>query len=152
MKLLEILLLIIPAIFWKLWKDRNGTVHPNYDLLKAWWIMLGFILVDRFIFHHYQHIATNYDALIFVSKHALVSITGYALIFPYAFNWYWYSKNRVFVMDKIDIFKFKLHYTLRQLSPTAIPDQWFLKYNIHWAVRLAIYIALFVGSLIWFFT
>ncbi len=84
-----------------------------------------------------------------------VSITGFGLIFPYAFNYRWWRKitfsNNLHVwVSQEALRRDHIRYTLRHLSKTATPDKWFIKYNVHWLVRLLLYITLFTLSVIWF--
>jgi hypothetical protein len=144
MKLLEILLLIIPPLAWKLWKDRNGTKHPNHDLIYVALRMTIAVFIIRVC--HFK-IDTFIDSLTLASKCYAVSITGFGLLFPYAFNFMWYQKyfSRYTILAPD-----RWYYVLNHLSETAIPDKYFLKYNVHWTVRLGVYIALFVLALIMF--
>lgn len=147
-RFLEILFLIIPVTAWALWNDRNGDEHKTInDIFWEQFIMVSCSIIVRFIEFGSPN---TLDSSIFFVKCLTVSVTGFGLIFPYAFNWYWYCKNRVFVMTLDEKLKWIMYYVLTHLSGKAWPDRVFLKYNIHWAVRLAMYIVLFGVSVYWF--
>lgn len=160
MKALEIALLIIPAVLWKLWKDRNGTVHPNNEPIVVWIIMcvstaLSGLIEISYTTSIHDMINQHHYSWFLILKCLSISITGYALIFPYAFNVMWSFKYHNYndLADKLSnttILKDRLKYVLTHLSETAIPDKYFLKYNVHWLVRLLLYVTLFSLSLYWF--
>lgn len=140
MKLLEILILIVPAVVYALWNGRNGVNHPAIKQVIIVSAIIGIVQLCQFSFPH------EYSLLMYV-KGVLVSITGYALIFPYAFNWYWFNKQ----YSNTDLeHGNRLSYILNHLSKTAIPDKWFIKYKISWQVRLIGYLVLFIASIVWF--
>ncbi len=143
-KLIEILILIVPAVSWKLCKDRNGTTHPNNEPTMVLLIMVVCVFIVAALPHSHKTGLYYFECL-------SVSITGYALIFPYAFNFYWYSKNRIFIMSITNKLKYKLYYTFNHLSDTAIPDKWKLWRSLGWFGRLLVYVVLFIISLYWFF-
>lgn len=153
MKILEIILLIIPAVSWKLWKDRNGVIHPApkevLSLMIIWSVCMFLVYMMR-----YTYPQTDFH-FIFLLKCLLVSITGYALIFPYAFNYLWwrqitfYNNLHIFV-SKSTLRRDHIRYVLNHLSDTEIPDKWTWWRKCGWFGRLAIYIALFWLSLYWF--
>lgn len=151
MKALEIALLIIPAIAYALWNGRNGVEHPNTKqvinvCLIMFWSAIGIRLFEVYILNSSSLAKDWKEYLSIYSPMWAVSITGYALIFPYAFNWYWFNKTTF--IRKIPALK--VTYILSHLSKTAIPDRWFLKYNVHYLVRLGLYVVLFGLSLWWF--
>src|SRR5690348_8119897 len=134
-KLLEILILIIPAVSYALWNGRNGVKHPAYKQVITVGVIIGLCQLFQFFFVHHDYFLSTY------LKGCLVSITGYGLFFPYMFNWIWGIKA---VFWSKEPFIDKLNYVLQRLSSTAIPDRYFIKYNVHWLVRLLIYVTLFV--------
>ena len=148
-KLIEILILIVPAVSWKLWKDRNGTVHPNREPITVFIIMNVCVLVCAF---HLPY-SGFYSLMIALLKAFSVSITGSALIFPYLFNWHWWNKNSMSswrVNQHWGIIRAKREYILEHLSDTAIPDRWKLWRSLGWFGRLLVYVVFFMVALTWF--
>lgn len=141
MKILEILFLIVPVTAWALWNDRNGDDHKTSNDI-IWECVIMFLCSEVIAYIEGFHIAF---------KAMLVSITGFGLIFPYLFNWHWWNKNRMGDWMIHQLYAgAKKEYILTHLSKTALPDRWFLKYNISWQVRLIGYLVLFTASVIWF--
>jgi hypothetical protein len=143
MRILEILLLVIPVTAWALWNDRNGDDHKNYnDVSWEFAIMfLSIMPVATIEFLHDRSISLSY---LFIFKCNLVSITGFGFLFPYSFNWYWFSKYFY------GSFENRLYYTLTHLSKTAWPDRMPLWIKFGWFGRLITYIILFSLAIFWF--
>lgn len=156
MKLLEILLLVLPITAWALWNDRNGDEHKTSN--DIFWECV-FVIWMPILIRVFQVIVLQYpDAKslpewlsIYLPMYA-VSITGFGLIFPYAFNWMWFNKTMKYssIMYKCKISRLRVNYILTHLSQTAMPDKWFIKYNVHYLVRLSLYVTLFGLSVYWF--
>lgn len=142
----EILILVIPAVLFALWNGRNGLVHPNSRQV----IIIGFIIiVCSFIvvvMRRDEFNGASFNGLISNLQCLAVSITGYGLLFPYAFNYMWFRK---FFGHEVHL-PIILKYIVNHLSEDAIPDKWFLKYNVHWIIRLLLYLVFFVGAIILF--
>jgi hypothetical protein len=149
--LLECSALILPALIFKLWRDRNGTSHPDADgVFKVAFIMILSVSAVRFyeIWSHGAPFVTTASRILWwYLKAFLVAITGYGLLFQPLIN-----LVRVLRWDKglektlggkgHTDYKKLIIYCLDHLSPTAWPDKWKL--------RLCIYLVLFIGSVIWF--
>lgn len=139
MKLIEILILIVPVTAWALWNDRNGDDHKkgNYnDISWETW----FILTSSAIVYWIE----DYNWLIYF-KSLAISITGFGLIFPYAFNWYWLYHQRSQLTGLRRFIR-----AMSMLSDTAIPDKWKWWRSLGWFGRLLVYVVLFTLALIWF--
>lgn len=129
---LEILILVVPVTLWALWNDRNGDDHKNLNdiLLECLFMVLSSLIV--------KWIGGNF------LKALLVSITGFGLIFPPLMNW------RLAYRFGYDYEDGRLLYIFNHLSRKAWPDRLFLKYGVHWLVRLVMYLSFFVGAIILF--
>lgn len=149
--LLECSALILPALIYALWNGRKGLKHPNFEQVKnVACIMILCITGVRFLalYKGWEHFAANIpEVLWWYLKAFLVAITGYGLFFPPLMNFVLTRKNMFW---NYGTFWHKVKYCLDHLSPTAWPDRWFLKFKISWWLRLAIYLTLFIGSVIWF--
>jgi hypothetical protein len=148
---LEILILIIPPVAYALWNGRNGLKHPNYRQARTVaYIMFFSVTFVRFIALWNGSIPFAKDVsdvLTWYLKAFVVSITGMGLFFPPLMNWVLTRKNMFW---NYGTFWHKVKYCLDHLSPTAVPDKYFLKWGIPWQIRLAIYLTLFILSVIWF--
>lgn len=143
--LIECSLLILPELIYALWNGRKGIKHPA--VLQTLWVanIMMIVAIGVSTYEYFTAYPGSWNHLRWVTIKCLaVAITGYGLLFPLAFNWMWYSK-----FDSSHRMT-KTQYILDHLSPTAIPDKYFLKYRIHWGVRLGLYLGLFVGSVLWF--
>jgi hypothetical protein len=152
--LLECSALILPALIYALWNGRNGLKHPNFEQVKnVACLMILCVTGVRFLalYKGWEPFAINIsEVLWWYLKAFLVAITGFGLFFNPLINFVLVYHNyslwdKLKVIDWIDI-----KYFFEHLSPTAWPDRWFLKFKIHWAVRLAIYLTLFILSILWF--
>lgn len=150
--LIEALILVIPPVIYKLYRDRNGNSHPDpQGVLSVAVVMFICVTLARLHYIWYEGapfvIVTTSGILWWYLKAFMVAVTGYGLMFQPLMNRVLNRKNVVF---KKLILKDKLEYCFDHLSPTAIPDKWFLKYRIGWKLRLSIYLTLFIGSIVWF--
>jgi len=141
MKLIEVLLLVFPAVGWALYNGRNGLIHPNFNQV----IIVSIIMLVGSIWP-----ALHTREWLTIPKALAVSITGYGLFFPPLMNYVLLLTARIkFNLKKLS-YRSDIIYCLDKLSPTAWPDKLFLKYRVHWIVRLVIYMVLFVLSLMFF--
>lgn len=149
--LLECSLLILPALIYALWNGRNGLKHPNPEQVKnIAIIMILCVTCTRLLAMWYGWVPfakTVQEVLWWYLKALLVSITGYGLFFPPLMNWVLGRLDRMF---QVMTLKGKFLYAMTRLSATAIPDKWDWYANLHWGVRLGLYLGLFVVSIIWF--
>jgi len=144
MKLIEILILIIPPVAYALWNGRNGIKHPAYLQVALVTIIMMSCAICIITYELHTAWPERIQSLKWVYIKCLaVSITGMGLFFPPLMNWVLIRHNKWTV-------KYRIIHSLNRLSPTAWPDRLFLKYNVHWAVRLGIYLTLFTISVIWF--
>lgn len=149
---LEILLLFTPAVLYALWNGRNGLIHPNFDQVKTVaLIMIVCVSVVRFmqIYRHGAPFVMIPSAILWwYLKAFLVAVTGYGLFFNPLMNFVLTYKSLDFLykVDWLIVIKF----CFTNLSPTAVPDKWFIKFRIGWKTRLIGYVALFVCSILWF--
>lgn len=153
---LEILLLFTPAVIYALWNGRNGLKHPNPSQVKTVaLIMLVCVSVVRFIQicrHGAPFVMTPETILWWYLKPFLVAVTGYGLFFNPLMNAVLTIRKDIEHggrWSKTEIKNFII-YCLDHLSPTAVPDKYFIKFKIGWKTRLIGYVALFVGSILWF--
>lgn len=150
---LEILLLFTPAVIYALWNGRNGLKHPNPSQVKTVaLIMIVCVSIVRFIQicrHGAPFVMTPETILWWYLKAFLVAVTGYGLFFNPLMNFvrFFYFNGKTF---KGTNFKKLIIYCLDHLSPTAVPDKYFIKFRIGWNTRLIGYVALFVGAVTWF--
>lgn len=139
--LLSIILLVLPSVSLKLYRDRNGVKHPDPEgvawVLTCW--MLGFIAVA---FIQYPHESMPHVLLL---KCLAVSFTGHGLLFTYLFNILWAYKT-----NPSAPFRIKQFYVLNHLSDSAIPDKWQWWRSLGPYGRLAVYLVCFVLSILWF--
>jgi len=145
--LLECSLLILPALLFKLWRDRNGVRHPDPEGVRnVAYIMFLSVTVVRFGALYFEIIPfaeTVSEVLWWYGKAFAVAVTGYGLFFQYLIN---------FILTKHSgwTLRYRIGYSFIRLNPDAIPDKWFVKFGIHWGVRLGLYLGLFVMSVWWF--
>lgn len=139
MNILEIIFLVGVVTSWALWNDRDGDDHRGLNDVA--WECFFIVTCSAIITIVEFGIHQSLESAIFYIKCLCVSFFGFALFFPYLFNWHWHNK----LHDTG-----RLEYILNHLSEKAIPDKWFLKYNVSWMVRLFIYCALFSLSILWF--
>lgn len=141
MNLLCIILLVAPSVSLKLYRDRNGRRHPDYEgvawVLTCW--MLGFISVA---FIQYPHESMPHVLLF---KCLAVSFTGHGLFFTYIYNWMWFYKYyniKYFSLPK---------YIFTHLSDSAIPDRWQWWRSLGPYGRLAVYLVCFGSAITWLY-
>lgn len=144
--LLCIILLVLPSVSLKLYRDRNGRRHPDPEgvawVLTCW--MLGFIAVALI---QYPHESMPHVLLL---KCLAVSFTGHGAIFNYAFNALWINKASHSGFDRQQWFEYRVHYVLNHLSDSAVPDRWQWWRSLGPYGRLAVYLVCFVISILWF--
>lgn len=150
---LEILLLFTPAVIYALWNGRNGLVHPAYkQVVTVAFIMFVCVSAVRFIQicrHGAPFVMTPETILWWYLKAYLVAVTGYGLFFNPLMNFVLLSKGLGFKYNGVKLMEIIIH-CLDHLSPTAVPDKYFIKFRIGWKTRLIGYVALFVCSILWF--
>ncbi len=133
MKALEITFLVATVTVWALWNDRNGDEHKGLN--DVFWESF-IILVCSALVYWYE----KYDWYVYM-KSLVVATTGFGLLFPYLFNWYWH--NKWYMTGRI-------YYIFNHLSNKSWPDRWPLWRKIGWFGRLLVYCILFASALIWF--
>lgn len=154
---IEILLLVIPPLAFKLWRDRNGRKHPDPNgVLNVAMVMYLSITLVRFIslVAGWDEFGKNVNDVVFWYVKALaVSYTGYLLLFPPFMNFVrvlrWQKGLDKTMGGKTDYSKFII-YCLDHLSDTAIPDKWKWYRALGWKVRIISYFILFLASIVWF--
>lgn len=140
--LLCIILLVLPSVSLKLYRDRNGRRHPDPDgvleLIYIWSICALFAWYIRHELHH------ETSALIRLLMCYAVSFTGHGLFFTYTYNWMWFYKYyniKYFSLPK---------YIFTHLSDSAVPDRWKFWRSLGPYGRLAVYILIFTAAVTWF--
>jgi len=131
------LTLIVPPVLIKLIKDRNGVQHPATG--EAWFVGLICVCCGGI-----ACIINNSLTVDSWFRATLVSCGGYWMTFPYAFNWYWFSKHYFGAASS------RLYYTLTELSDSAIPDKWTAWRKIGWFGRGGVYITIFTLTVLYY--
>lgn len=147
---MSILILVVPSVSYKLWKDRNGVTHPNYYETE----FTGFIIMVNSmvmaIFRMPDGLSQS-PLLLEFAKCFLVSFTGHGLFFTYLFNWRWWSKCTIWnKVSRFKLLKDRIYFTLTHLSDSAIPDKYHLWRSLGWAGRLIVYVSCFTAAILWF--
>ena len=147
---IEILILIIPPVAYALWNGRNGIKHPSYLQVAVVTIIMMSCAIGISTYELLTAWPERIHSLRWVHIKCLaVSITGMGLFFPPLMNWVLGARKNIF-WGHDGLFWDKVVHCLDKLSPTAWPDRLFLKFRVHWAVRLGVYLTLFIISVIWF--
>ncbi len=122
-----ILLIVFLPVALAVWDDKDGDSHPNNDL----WI------IGIFMFMLSTWLMIGDPSLLMLIKNMVVGITGFALFFPFIVNFVHYKRGVT-----------KSSNWWSHLSSKAWPDRLFLKYDIGWAMRLVLYLILFIIALL----